>query len=136
MIRLLGFGDLNILISFSCNVSCPGNCTLLVQFFLSFLLYIITHCVVVGIYFVDCDVIVIDSVWFTFVSVPTRSWARVSRGPRNIWFRTPGSPPPPPQLASFAFSEPAPIGVQAARSWKSVTVWRRHAKTMPAKEWQ
>ena len=32
-------------------------------------------------YFIDCDVIVIDSVWFTFVSVPTRSWVQVSGDP-------------------------------------------------------
>ena len=32
-------------------------------------------------YFIDCDVNVINFVWFTFVSVPTRSWAWVAGDP-------------------------------------------------------
>ena len=38
-----------------------------------------------GIYFIDCEVILIDSIWFTFVSVLTRSWTQVSRGPHNTF---------------------------------------------------
>ena len=85
-----------------------------------------------GIYFIDCDVIVIDSVWFAFVSVLTRSWARVSGGPRNIWFWSLGFPPP--KITAFAFSEPALVGVQEALGWKNVIAWRRHTKTMLAEE--
>ena len=81
MIRLLGFWELEHSISFSCNVSCPRNYTIIVRFFLSLILYIATHYVVVENVFTDCDVIVIDSVWFKFVSVPTRSWARVPVDP-------------------------------------------------------
>ena len=32
-------------------------------------------------YFIDCDVIAIDSIWFTFVSVPTRPWVQACGDP-------------------------------------------------------
>ena len=72
-------------------------------------------------YIIDCDMNVIVFFAFgKFVSVSFRSWAWLSGETPQHWVSELRFKRPPP-LAAFAFSEPAPVGVQAALGWKRVT---------------